>query len=373
MTQWPQAARPEEGARRCCRLVPMLAAVAGFFMLSIGCGEEPAPAAPVARPVKLLEVGAGGAGLESEYPGQIRPATNAEVAFEVDGKLIDFPVKESQQVEEGDVLARLDPRDYEADRDAAAAHAASAKADYSRAQVLFKEHVISKQEREKAQRNYEVTVARVQRAQKAVDDTVLRAPFAGVVARKIVNDFDNVVAKQPIVQLQTGSALEIVVNLPEQDFARIQRGLTIEQRNEALEAAVVVSAIPGRRFPATLKEFATSADPKTRTFAVTFSFEAPDDVNIMPGMTAKLVGRGGTRAAQRRTVPVQAVVEDAGEQPYVWTVDPDSMRVTRTPVTLGELTGSSVEVREGLPTGGLIVVSGVHQLRDGMEVRRMGE
>jgi hypothetical protein len=42
-------------------------------------------------------------------------------------------------------------------------------------------------------------------------------------------------------------------------------------------------------------------------------------------------------------------------------------------VTLGELTGSSVEVREGLPTSGLIVVSGVHQLRDGMEVRRMGE
>jgi multidrug efflux pump subunit AcrA (membrane-fusion protein) len=106
---------------------------------------------------------------------------------------------------------------------------------------------------------------------------------------------------------------------------------------------------------------------------VTFSFEVPSDVNVMPGMTAKLVARGGTRAAQRRTIPVQAVVEDEGEKPYVWIVDPDSMRVTRTPVTLGELTGSSVEVREGLQTGGLIVVSGVHQLRDGMEVRRMGE
>ncbi len=373
-TQGLKAARPVGSARLAYGMAPTLAAVVGLLTLSIGCGQEPVPPAPVARPVKLFEVGAAAAGFRNEYPGQIRPATDAEVGFEVPGKLIDFPVKESQQVELGDVLARLDPRDFEADRDAAAAHAASAKADFSRAKILFDEHVISKQEVEKAQRNHEVAVARVQRAQKAVEDTVLRAPFSGIVARKIVNDFDNVRAKQPVVQLQTGSALDIIVNLPEQDFGRIRTGVTIEERNASLNVAVVVSALPGRSFPAKLKEFATTADPKTRTFAVTFSFEVPTDVNVMPGMTAKLVGSGGGALDEpRRTVPVQAVAEDEGGQSYVWTVDPDSMRVTRTPVTPGELTGSSVEIRDGLQTGSLIVVSGVHQLREGMEVRRMAE
>jgi RND family efflux transporter MFP subunit len=372
-TQGLNAARPAGYARLAYGMAPTLAAVIGLFTLSIGCGQEPVPPAPVARPVKLLEVGTAGTDFRNEYPGQIRPATDAQVGFEVPGKLIEFPVKESQQVELGDVLARLDPRDFEADRDAAAAHAASAKADYSRAKILFDEHVISKQEREKAQRNHEVSVARVQRAQKAVEDTVLRAPFSGIVARKIVNDFDNVEAKQPVVQLQTGSALDIIVNLPEQDFGRIRTGLTIEERNAYLDVAVVVSALPGRSFPAKLKEFATTADPKTRTFAVTFSFEVPTDVNVMPGMTAKLVGSGGALDEPRRTVPVQAIAEDEGGQSYVWTVDPDSMRVTRTPVIPGELTGSSVEIRDGLQTGGLIVVSGVHQLREGMEVRRMAE
>jgi multidrug efflux system membrane fusion protein len=372
-TQGLNAARPAGYARLAYGMAPTLAAVIGLFTLSIGCGQEPVPPAPVARPVKLLEVGTAGTDFRNEYPGQIRPATDAQVGFEVPGKLIEFPVKESQQVELGDVLARLDPRDFEADRDAAAAHAASAKADYSRAKILFDEHVISKQEREKAQRNHEVSVARVQRAQKAVEDTVLRAPFSGIVARKIVNDFDNVEAKQPVVQLQTGSALDIIVNLPEQDFGRIRTGLTIEERNTYLDVAVVVSALPGRSFPAKLKEFATTADPKTRTFAVTFSFEVPTDVNVMPGMTAKLVGSGGALDEPRRTVPVQAIAEDEGGQSYVWTVDPDSMRVTRTSVIPGELTGSSVEIRDGLQTGGLIVVSGVHQLREGMEVRRMAE
>jgi len=355
---------------RAGRVVAAVAAAGLPF--AIACDDQVTAPAPVVRPVKILEVDSGATALKLEYPGQIRPATNAEVGFEVAGKLVDFPVRESQRVEKGDVLARLDPRDYEADRDAAAAHAAAMKAEFSRSDVLFKENVTSKQELERAQRNYEVAVTRVQKADKAVEDAVLRAPFAGIVARRLVNDFDNVQAKQPIVQLQTGSALEIVVNLPEQDFGRIRPGLTIEERNRDLDAVVFVSAIPDRGFPAKLKEFATTADPKTRTFAVTFSFEVPSDVSVMPGMTARLVVRSRA-AAGRQTIPVQAVLAAETEQPFVWSVDPESMRVSRTPIELGELTGSSVEVRAGLEGGGLIVLSGVHQLREGMEVRRIDE
>ena len=136
---------------------------------------------------------------------------------------------------------------------------------------------------------------------------------------------------------------------------------------------MVVSAIPGRKFPAKLKEFATTADPTTRTFAATFSFDAPDDDNVLPGMTAKLVLVGPDAAsASLYQIPVQAAVEDEGGKPYVWVVDPESMRVRQVYLTLGELTGSSVQVTSGLAGGAWVVTSGVHQLREGMEVRRAG-
>ncbi len=338
----------------------------------VACGEEAAAPEPVARPVKMVEFGDSGSTAQLEYPGEVSPATNAEVAFEVAGKLIAFPVTESQQVKRGDILAKLDPRDYQANLDAAKAHAAASRAEYSRIQALFAEDVVSQQQLEKARRNYEVTVARVDQAQKAVEDTTLRAPFDGTIARKIANDFDNVKAKQPIVLLQTGAALEVVVNIPEKDYATLVPGLTIEERSKRANAVVALSAIPDRTFPAELKEFATAADPTTRTFAATFSFAAPTDVNVMPGMTARIILRGvRAGAAANSTIPVQAAVEDGEGSPYVWVVDRESMKVRKTRVTLGELTGSSVEVNEGLENGDLVVTSGVHQLRDGTQVRRL--
>lgn len=351
-------------------------AIGGALVASIiasgvtGCGEEPPPPEPVVRPVKMVEIGRGGTGGNREYPGQISPATNVEVGFEVAGKLVAFPVIEGQVVEEGFVIARLDPRDYQTALDASLAKAASAKADYDRRLRLFEEDVISKQELEKAQRNHEVAVADVKTKEKAVEDTVLRAPFDGTIARKIANDFDNVLAKQGIVQLQTGSALEIVVNAPEQDLTQVMPGLTIDERNERLHAYVVASAIPDRKLPARLKEFATTADPATRTFRITFSFDPPTDFSVLPGMTAKLVigppeGEGGIY-----TVPVTAVTDDGSGAPYVWRVDPDTMRVTKVNVEVGPLTGDSVEIRDGVGTGDLIVTSGVHQLQEGMQVSR---
>jgi len=342
-------------------------------LLLPGCGDEPAPAPAPAQPVKMVEFEASNGGSASEYPGEVSPATNSEVAFEVSGKLIEFPVTESQKVKKGDLLARLDPRDYQSDLDAARASANAARTEHDRMKALFDKDVASKQDLERAQRAYEVTAARVEKAEKAVEDTMLRAPFDGIVARKIADDFDNVQAKQPIVLLQTGDALEIVINVPERDYVSIEPGLTIEQRNRRANARVVLSAIPDRSFPAVLKEFSTAADPTTRTFAATFSFEPPSDVNVMPGMTAKLIiqGRGG--AANAAIVPVQAAAEDGEGGPFVWVVDPSTMKVHKTPVTLGELTDDGVEIKSGLKPGDLVATSGVYQLREGMEVRRMGQ
>ena len=115
----------------------------------------------------------------------------------------------------------------------------------------------------------------------------------------------------------------------------------------------------------------TAADPNTRTFRATFTMEKPNRVGVLSGMTAKLVLTGLlTTAPDDFLVPAQAVVADSHNEPFVWLVDPETMQVRRTVVSIGEMSGSDVTVISGLKTGDLVATSGVHHLADGMEVRR---
>jgi RND family efflux transporter MFP subunit len=346
----------------------------GLILALLGCGEEPAPEEPSVRAVKILEMGAGGQQETREYPGQISAAQTANLAFEVPGKIVELPVKEGQAVAAGDVIARLDPRDYEAKRNAGAAREKAARADYDRARALFDKEVISKQQLDTAQRNYEVAKADADTSRKSVEDTLLRAPFAGKIARKLVDDFKNVQAKEPIVTLQDDSHLEIVVNAPESDFARVKPGQTLEQRTaRSVEAqpVIFVSSLPDRAFPARLKELATTADPITRTYAVTFSFENPTDVSVFPGMTARVrINRAAEGGEDGFWLPTQAVRTDATGEAFVWVIEREGMTAKRTPVTLGVLADDRVRILSGLQAGDWVAVSGVHQLREGVQVRR---
>jgi len=346
--------------------------IAGALALGVGCGEDTAPAAPTAQPVKTARVGGTGAGGTLEFPGEVSPSQNAEPAFEVAGKIVEFPVDEGQVLAEGDIIARLDARDYEAEVERARANAEKARADQSRYKILYEKGVSPQIDFERAQRTFEVTEAELKVAEKALEESTLRAPFTGTVARKLVQDFQNVQAKQPIVVLQDDSSLEIVVDVPESDFAGMQPGLSIEERNARVDIEVEITSIPGRRFPGSIKEFSTTADPVTRTFSATFRFEAPSDVNVRPGMTAKVFVTPPKVAAASSDVWVaaRAVRTDDTDQPFVWVLDPDTMTVSRTPVRTGEITGDRIRIHSGLAPGAEIVTSGVYQLQDGMTVRR---
>ncbi|MDB4433294.1 efflux RND transporter periplasmic adaptor subunit [bacterium] len=342
-------------------------------LIGLGCGEEPVAEEPVARPVKVLAIGSGASALSLEYPGEISAAQRSEMAFEVPGKIVEFPVDEGQPVSEGDLLARLDPRDYEARLDSERAKQNQARAEYERTRALFKAEVIAKAELDRKQRSFEVTGASVREAEKALEDTRLTANFSGTVAKKLVDDFQNVQAKEPILILQDDSTLELVVDVPERDFVRMEPGLSIEERRARSNPVVSITSIPDRAFPARIKEFATTADPVTRTFEGTFAFQPPEDISIRPGMTAKVVltipPEGG--ASSGLAIPAGAVLGDESGDAFVWVVDPSSMVVRRAPVVLGELSGSSAEIRGGLADGDLIAISGVHHLREGQQVRRL--
>jgi RND family efflux transporter MFP subunit len=177
------------------------------------------------------------------------------------------------------------------------------------------------------------------------------------------------VAKEPVLILQDNSVLEIEIAVPERDFAaRRKAEETGESSADELDPKVIVSAIDDREFDARVKEYATVADSVTRTFSVKLNFDNPDDVNILPGMTARV--RVVIDPESAWSVPVTAAQADENEQPYVWRVDPDSMKVSRSPVELGPLTGDRVLLTGGVEDGDLVAISGVTALREGMQVRK---
>jgi RND family efflux transporter MFP subunit len=130
---------------------------------------------------------------------------------------------------------------------------------------------------------------------------------------------------------------------------------------------VIVSALPEREFPARIREYATVADPITRTFAVKLNFDNPEDANILPGMTARVRIIIDPQSAW--SVPVTAAQADESGQAYVWQVDPEAMTVSRKPVELGPLTGDRVLLSSGVSEGDLVAISGVTALREDMRVR----
>jgi RND family efflux transporter MFP subunit len=347
-------------------------ALAAWLLAAAGCGEEPAPEPEVARPVKMLDIVIRGAAQTQEYPGTVKAAQTAEMAFEVPGRITEFLFKEGQHVEAGQVLARLDARDYQAQLDSAKAQYENARQNYERAEKLFREGALAAIERDRRKTVADSAEARMREAQKAVEDTELVAPFTGVLARKRVEDYANVQAKQVVLVLTDDSYLEVKLDVPERDLAGTRERRSMEEITQRLEPQVVVTSLPDRPFPARVTELATTANPETRTFEATVAFSPPPGVQVLPGMTAKVVihvpedaGGGGLR------IPASATFADPQGQPCVWVVDPKAMTVSRRVVELGQVFGSDVVVRSGLANGDIVAVSGVAQLREGMTVRRL--
>ncbi len=352
-------------------LVPLALALA----MAASCEKpEVVEVEPPPRPIKIYRLGGQSGGARPEYPGRIKSKRVVELAFEVEGRIVDWDVEEGQKVKKGQVLSRLDPRDYQAEAAAGRARVQLAEAEYRRESKLFASGSGTQRDLDVATRSRDVSRAELRISQKALEETKLRAVFDGVIARKLVTDFRNVAAREPVLLLQDESVMEVVVDVPERDLAgeRSDVDLDLAEWNKKAKPMVELSAVPGRQFPVELSELATAADPNTRTFRATFTMEKPKGVGLLSGMTAKLVLTGVfTTAPDDQLVPAQAVVADSQDEPFVWLVDEESMSVSKRPVTVGKVTGDRIVVTEGLEGGDAIAMTGVHLLTEGRVVTEM--
>ena len=303
---------------------------------------------------------------ESNYPGQVYANQTVEVAFEVTGKLQEIPVSKGQLVKTGDLIARLDPRDFENEVRASRAALDQAIATRDRYRVAARTNAVSRQEVDQAEANARIAAADLKIREKALEDTTILADFDGVVADRFVDNFQTVVAKQPVVLLQEIQPLEIRVSVPERDV--------VETADEPGRVAVAFDSLPGREFDAAIKEFVTEADPVTQTYRVVLSIPNPEGTGLLPGMTATVRWYApdlGSRGDN--TVPLAAVRGREGRPSSVWVIEPDAMTVTQREVSVGQVAyADRVEILEGLAIGETIAAAGVHHLMEGMHVRDYG-
>ena len=350
---------------------PSLFVLAGIVATSIliqACGNknEAPPARESIRPVKVITLGAAGISGTRSFPGSVRAADRVELSFNVDGPLIKLPVKQGQNVKKGDLIARLDPRDYESQLKAAEARYNETKSNYERGKGLVKDGFISKVQFDQLKSNFEQAEADLAIKQKALDDTYLKAPFDGKVAKRFVQNFQDVRRKEPIISLQDTNVIEIVVNAPESIVAGARSGA------KDINVVATFESLPGKKFDLEMKEFATEADPKTQTFEYVLIMPQPDDANILPGMTATVVVTAPEFKAETATqiIPSLAVFSDEAGKSHVWVINQDDNTAHSQAVTTGDLVGSDqIAITEGLSNGDMIAVAGVSALREGMKVR----
>lgn len=338
-----------------------------LFLSLCSCKDQVEHVAPPpVKPVKLMQVQAGQVQISMSLPGRVRAARRLELSFKVSGPLEKLPIDEGQVIKKGDLIAQILPRDFQTAINEAKANAVEAEQQYLRYKELYSKRQVSKADFDRYRASRDVARARLEDAKNALEDTTLVAPFDGVIAKRYVENFEKVREKQPIAFLQLIDQLEILIDVPELMMAQFRESRSVDVTAE-------FDAVPGEKYPLTVKEFSTDADPATQTYQVVLTMEQPSEANILPGMTSKVTALSNEANITQDTViliPAIAVSNDASNKNFVWLFDKENNTVIRKEVTIGELAGSkNIVIKEGLTGGEDIVIAGISSLKDGMKVR----
>ncbi len=372
------ASEPTMMKRQALSPIPLLILFSLLLAACGGSGQAPPQEAPV-RPVKSFVIEGGMEAMQRRFPANVYASKRAELAFRVPGKVVEVRVKEGERVKAGDVLARLDDADYRIRVQDAQAQFDRARADFERARTLVKKGYISRTDYDRLESNFKTAKAALAAARNDLSYTTLRAPFDGRVGKRSVENFEEVRAKQAVFSLQSRDILDVKFNLPESLLLQIKRRTSAREVDASHEDEKPFAFVyfPGvaKPYPMRFKEMATRADPKTRTFEVTFTLQAPEEITVLPGMTAEVeVDFSALHAKQGEhglAVPVTAVFSDPDGKPVqkVWVVDEDSLQVHAREVAVGKLDGDMIEIKSGLESGERVVTAGVHHLVEGQKVK----
>ncbi len=295
------------------------------------------------------------------------------------GQIIEEPIEEGRHVNKGDLLARINDRDYQAqlqqayaDRDLAAANLKLARTKLTRQRELFRQHVISQDQLDVsenallvAQATLNHAMAEIAYARFNVDQCKITSPINGVVLKKYrelgdtINYGGDIQAgggTTDIVQLADTGDIRVEADISENDIAKVEMGMP---------ATVVLDAYPEQNFDARVAKIYPEADRQKGTLKVEVKILKPDLTIVRPEMSAKITFMAAAASSPQQPIIVipknTAIKSSRGT--FVWTISGGVAR--RVPILIGRELETGLEVKGGLAGGESIIVSPPDNLHDG--------
>ncbi|MGD9128147.1 MAG: efflux RND transporter periplasmic adaptor subunit [Planctomycetia bacterium] len=371
----------------------------------------------------------GCAHLSASYPGTVKASQSTKLTFRVGGPIVEVLVKPGDHVKKGQVLMRIDPRDYQSQvkatqsaLDAAQAKltamergaraedinvleaqiaAADARRDFAHEQFerykrLVKKNAISKSQFDSAQsellaaeasfRALKEQLVKAKAGARDEDIQAMKAEIRGLqtklqVAEDALADtylrapFDGTITKQFFEAHEMVGDSKVVMAM--HDISTLEISTSLPERElvrrdieKPFPVRVRFHATGDRQFDAVFSEIDTEANSQTRTYAATFRMKAPKDVRILPGMTAEVLVPSQAAEGDVISVPLTAIVSDADGKDYVWVVKPDQTAEQR-PIVRGKiLQGNQCEVIEGLSGDEEVVTLGSRFVHRGVKLKK---
>jgi len=352
-----------------------LATWGALAAMLLGACNEKTESAPASRPVRFTVVEKHDIGDPIVVTGHLRARDEVSLAFRLSGKLTERNLDVGDNVQAGQIVARLDAQVERNTKNAAQADVLAAQAALEQSEAferrqrqLLTDKVISRNEYDLALRQLktaraqvDATQAKLKSAEEQLSFTDLKSEAAGVITKKGAEPGEVVQAGQMILMVAQQSGRDAVFDMPAQV---IREGLSSRQEVEVWLADNQDIATTG-----TIREISPQADPITRNHQVKVELGSPP-LGMLLGAT--VVGRLQLHAEPLIDIPSSALTMRENK-PAVWIIDSKDKRVHLREITIGRYTPDSVIVRDGLQAGERIVTAGVQELHEGQAVKLLGE
>jgi membrane fusion protein (multidrug efflux system) len=332
-------------------------------LLAAACQDHAGSAAPRQGPpppvVEVATIGRGSVDEGLALVGQLEADESVMLRPETDGVVASVGFREGQEVAQGTVLFRLRDAEQRARLREAEAQVVVTEQAWSRAAALATERILSAAELDQARASRDAAQARLDLARVELERMTIRAPFSGVLGRRLVSPGDRVTESTDLVQIDAVASLKLAFPIPEPIVQLVRQGMPF---------TISVAPFPGERFPGTVYFVAPALDPTNRQLLL--KGRVPNaDRRLRPGLFANV----RLETARREDVvvaPESAVVYDA-QGTFVWRIAADGT-AERAPVTLGLRREGLVEVESGLSEGDRVVSAGTNKVVPGRPVRVAG-
>ncbi|SCY26262.1 efflux RND transporter periplasmic adaptor subunit [Desulfoluna spongiiphila] len=345
-----------------------------------GCSESEANRMKenaLIRPIKAVTLSRSGENASWRFPGAVRSLRDVELSFRVGGPVVALAVDRGEKVRKGEVVARIDPRDFEVAVATLSANLAVSRAQLKEAALQYKRYKTLSAESAAAQATFDSIIAtyevakasvdaaekRLEEAKNSLDDTVLIAPFDGYVHEKFIDNHETVAQGQPVISLVDLDHMEVEVSIPEGMLPIVRQIGAIVCRFDAL---------PGETLAATVKELSKNPNPSNRSYPLYLTLDGNRDHRIRPGMASEV-----TLTALNREVgfcvPETAVVNTVQEGTFVWVVDEKEMAARQVTVELLGASVSGLRIDGPLEEGMQVIAAGARGLTNGRKVKVMPE